>query len=73
MPATFGDVYQRLCERYPDPGERGRQFEPPVAQVLRTDRQYTDRFAEVWRWPGWLGRRSGEIGNGQRRNHADRA
>ena len=28
MPATFGDVYQKLCERYPDPRERGRQFEP---------------------------------------------
>ncbi len=62
MPATFGDVYQKLCERYPDPRERGRQFEPLVAQVLRTDKQYTDRFAEVWRWPEWPGRRSGDIG-----------
>lgn len=62
MPATFGDVYRRLCERYPDPRERGRQFEPLVAQVLRTDKQYTDRFAEVWRWPEWPGRRSGDIG-----------
>ena len=62
MPATFGDVYQKLCERYPDPRERGRQFEPLVAQVLRTDKQYTDRFAEVWRWSEWPGRRSGDIG-----------
>jgi len=62
MPATFGDVYQKLCERYTDPRERGRQFEPLVAQVLRTDKQYTDRFAEVWRWPEWPGRRSGDIG-----------
>ncbi|MDE0614538.1 MAG: DEAD/DEAH box helicase family protein [bacterium] len=62
MPATFGDVYQKLCERYPDPRERGRQFEPLVAKVLRTDRQYADRYAEVWGWSEWPGRRSGDIG-----------
>ncbi|MYG20553.1 MAG: DEAD/DEAH box helicase [Gemmatimonadales bacterium] len=62
MPATFGDVYQKLCERYPDPRERGRQFEPLVARVLRTDRQYADRYAEVWRWSEWPGRRSADIG-----------
>ena len=28
MPTSFGDVYANLCERYPDPRERGRQFEP---------------------------------------------
>ena len=32
----FADVYQRLCERFPDEQERGRAFEPLVAKVLRT-------------------------------------
>ena len=25
----FADVYQRLCERYPNEQDRGRAFEPP--------------------------------------------
>ena len=62
MPATFGDVYQQLVEQYPDPRERGRQFEPLVQEVLRTDPGYQDLYAEVWRWSEWPGRRSGDIG-----------
>ncbi len=62
MRATFGDVYEQLCERWSDPRERGRQFEPLVAQVLRTDRMFRDRYAAVWRWSDWPGRRSGDIG-----------
>lgn len=62
MPAGFGDVYQQLCERYPDPQERGRQFEPLVQEVLRTDPGYQDLYAEVWRWNEWPGRHSGDIG-----------
>ena len=62
MPATFGDVYRRLTDRYPDPQERGRQFEPLVAQVLRTDRMFRERYSRVWRWSEWPGRRSGDIG-----------
>ena len=58
----FGDVYQRLCERYPDEQDRGRAFEPLVAKVLRTDPLYRERFAEVWRWPEWPGRDGGDIG-----------
>ena len=27
MPATFGDVYEVLHDRYPDPREREGQFE----------------------------------------------
>ena len=63
MPATFGDVYQRLCERYPDPLERGREaFEPLVASVLRTDRRFRQRFAEVWRWNDWPDRDGTDLG-----------
>ena len=50
MPATFGDVYGRLCERWTDPRERGRQFEPLVERVLRTDRIFRERYAAVWHW-----------------------
>ena len=56
MPATFGDVYEVLRERYPDPRERGRQFEPLVQKVLTTDRQYRDRYTAVWHWNEWPGR-----------------
>ena len=58
----FADVYQRLCERFPDEQERGRAFEPLVAKVLRTDPLYQARFAEVWRWGEWPGRDGGDIG-----------
>ena len=56
MPATFGDVYEVLRDRYPDPRERGRQFEPLVQKVLTTDRQYRDRYTAVWQWNEWPGR-----------------
>ena len=62
MPATFRDVYERLSARYPDPRERGREFEPLVADVLRTDRMFRGRFNNVWRWSDWPDRRSGDIG-----------
>ena len=62
MPATFGDVYQMLCKRHPDPRERGRQFEPLVEQVLKTDRMFRERYAGVWLWSRWPARRSGDIG-----------
>ena len=62
MPATFGDVYERLCERWADPRERGRQFEPLVERVLSTDRIFRERYASVWLWSEWPGRRSGDIG-----------
>ena len=58
----FADVYQRLCERYPDERERGRAFEPLVVKVLRTDPLYKARFAEVWHWSEWPGRDGGDIG-----------
>ena len=56
MPTSFGDVYANLCERYPDPRERGRQFEPLMEKVLRTDRAFQERFAKVWHWTAWPGR-----------------
>ena len=62
MPATFGDVYGQLCERWTDPRERGRQFEPLVERVLGTDRIFRERYAAVWRWSEWPGRHSGDIG-----------
>ena len=62
MAATFGDVYARLCERWPNPQERGRRFEPLVAKALETDRGFRGRFARVWLWGEWPGRRSGDIG-----------
>ena len=62
MPATFGDVYAQLCERYPDPQERGRRFEPLVADVLRTDRMFKERYSQVWLWDDWPGRESIDIG-----------
>ena len=58
----FADVYQRLCERYPDERDRGRAFEPLVTKVLRSDPLYQAHFAEVWRWSEWPGRDGGDIG-----------
>ena len=58
----FADVYQRLCERYPDERDRGRAFEPLVTRVLRTDPLYQSHFAEVWPWSEWPGRDGGDIG-----------
>ena len=52
--AGFHEVYERLCERYPDPHERGREgLESLVAEVFRTDPLYRNRFTEVWRWSDW--------------------
>ena len=53
----FVDVYQRLCDRYPDERDRGRAFEPLVTKVLRTDPLYRAHFAEVWPWSEWPGAR----------------
>ena len=58
----FIDVYDRLCERYPSPQDRGRAFEPLVANVLRTAPLYRERFAEVTHWSEWQGRDGGDIG-----------
>ena len=58
----FSDVYQRLCERYPDERDRGRAFEPLVLNVLRSDPLYQAHFAEVWPWREWPGRDGGDIG-----------
>ena len=58
----FADVYQRLCDRYPDERDRGRAFEPLVTKVLRTDPLYKAHFAEVWPWSEWPGRDGGDIG-----------
>ena len=52
--AGFYEVYERLCERYPDPHERGREgLESLVAEVFRADPLYRNRFTEVWRWNDW--------------------
>ena len=52
--AGFHEMYERLCERYPDPQERGREgLESLVAEVFRTDPLYRNRFTEVWRWNDW--------------------
>ena len=58
----FIDVYQRLRERYPNPQDMGRAFEPLVANVLRTAPLYRERFAEVMHWSEWQGRDGGDIG-----------
>ena len=60
--SSFGDVYQRLCERYPDARDRGRAFEPLVEKVLTTSPTYRARFANVWRWSEWPGRDNSDIG-----------
>ena len=61
MPTTFGDVYEQLCTDYEDPFERGRQFEPLVAEVLRTNRSPLGEFAQVWRYSDWPGDDSGDV------------
>ena len=59
----FADVYERLCERFPDPRIRGKQgFEPLVAEVFRTDPLYRDRFTDVWLWDEWPERDSRDLG-----------
>ena len=62
MPASFGDVYERLCERFPDPRERGRHFERLVADVMRTDRVFRQQYSDVWRWGEWPDRGGGDLG-----------
>ena len=62
MPASFGDAYEQLVERFPDPRERGRHFERLVADVMRTDRVFRQRFDKVWRWSEWPDRDGGDIG-----------
>ena len=62
MPASFGDAYAQLVERFPDPRERGRHFERLVVDVMRTDRTFRQRFAEVWHWSEWPDRDGGDIG-----------
>ena len=62
MPASFGDVYERLCERFPDPLERGRHFERLVADVMRTDRVFRQQYSDVWRWSEWPDRGGGDLG-----------
>ena len=58
----FADVYQRLCERYPDEKVRGLAFEPIVKRVLTTDPIYQQRFSQVWHWNEWPGRDGSDIG-----------
>ena len=58
----FADVYQRLCERYPDERDRGRAFEPLVKRVLQTAPMYRERFAEVHGWAEWSERDGVDIG-----------
>ena len=59
MAASFADAYAQLCQRYPDPQERGKQgFEPLVARVLRSDR----RFSAVWLWTDWTGSAERDLG-----------
>ena len=58
----FSDVYQRLCERHPDPQDRGLAFEPLVKKILTTAPTYRERFAKVWRWSEWPGHDSSDIG-----------
>lgn len=62
MPAGFGDVYQQLCDRFPNPSVRGLAFEPLVKQIFETDPTYKDRYAEIWRWNEWPGRNTTDIG-----------
>ena len=62
MPATFGDVYEQLVERFPDPGARGLHFERLVVDVMRTDRAFRQRFDKVWHWSEWPERGGGDIG-----------
>ena len=58
----FADVYQRLCERYPDEKVRGLAFEPIVKRVLTIDPIYQQRFSQVWHWNEWPGRDGSDIG-----------
>ena len=56
MPATFGDVYRWLRERYAgDQQALGVAFERLVAEMLRTDPQFA-RYRRVWLWSEWPGR-----------------
>ncbi len=58
----FADVFERLCERHPDPQARGLAFEPLVKKVLTTAPTYRARFANVWRWSEWPDRDNSDIG-----------
>lgn len=60
--ANFEDVFERLCELYPDDQERGRRFERIMADVLRTDPLYRGRYSNVWQWHEWPDRWSSDIG-----------
>lgn len=58
---------QRLLAEYTalarDTREKGLLFERLIAQFLRTDPVYADRFDEVWLWQDWPGR-NGKIDTG---------
>ena len=51
--ANFEDVFERLCELYPDEQERGRRFERIMADVLRTDPVFAERYARVMPYGEW--------------------
>ena len=59
--ANFEQVYERLCELYPNPQERGRRFERIMADVFRTDPVFADRYAAVQSYGEWAGD-GGDIG-----------
>lgn len=54
---TVYDVIDDLRARYSSNSEQGRAFERLIQQYLRTDPLYAERFAYVWLWQEWPGRK----------------
>ncbi|WP_072691531.1 DEAD/DEAH box helicase [Rhodococcus marinonascens] len=56
MPATLHTIVDAFRELEVSNRERGERFERLMAQYLRLDPLFADRFEQVWMWSQWPGR-----------------
>ncbi|MCM3516245.1 type ISP restriction/modification enzyme [Nocardioides sp. P86] len=56
MSVTIHEVLGGLRETALDTRDKGDRFERLVLNLLRTEKEWTTRFSEVWLWKDWPGR-----------------
>lgn len=56
MSVTIHEVLGGLRETALDTRDKGDRFERLVLNLLRTEKEWTTRFAEAWLWKDWPGR-----------------
>ena len=54
--SNFETFIGKLNSTYPDPNERGKQFEYVCKWFLENDPLYKSQFQQVWLWDEWPGR-----------------